>query len=146
MFHADVGEKNSQRRLLRRTVRIRVRLQEKKKQSKTATRAYQDSESQARDGGVAGNIGKFYLIFDGKPDENLKNKKGGVFELSSGNLNGGAIKQVKTKCSTKWLKYGGCIPGMLETLESVETVGGCIPAPINSTKEYFPWCSIFFPS
>ncbi|KAI5649334.1 hypothetical protein M9H77_35339 [Catharanthus roseus] len=49
-----------------------------------------------------------------KPDCIGKNKRENGLELRSGNLNG----EVKTKCSRKWLKYGGCLPAILEALES----------------------------
>ncbi|CAN8258409.1 unnamed protein product [Cochlearia groenlandica] len=34
----------------------------------------------------------------------------------------GVVKQVHTKCSTKCLSYGGCIPAILEALDRVESV------------------------
>lgn len=55
----------------------------------------------------------------GKPDENFGNKKQSGIELSSGKSKRSAVEEVKTKCSTKWLKYGGCIPAILEALESI---------------------------
>ncbi|KAL0433602.1 UNVERIFIED_CONTAM: Pentatricopeptide repeat-containing protein [Sesamum latifolium] len=32
---------------------------------------------------------------------------------------GSVVERMKTKCSTKWAGYGGCIPAMLEALETV---------------------------
>ncbi|KAL0367145.1 UNVERIFIED_CONTAM: Pentatricopeptide repeat-containing protein [Sesamum radiatum] len=32
---------------------------------------------------------------------------------------GSLVEEMKTKCSTKWARYGGCIPAMLEALETV---------------------------
>ncbi|KAK4434069.1 Pentatricopeptide repeat-containing protein [Sesamum alatum] len=32
---------------------------------------------------------------------------------------GGVVQEMKTKCSTKWARYGGCIPAMLEAVETV---------------------------
>ncbi|KAL0293043.1 UNVERIFIED_CONTAM: Pentatricopeptide repeat-containing protein [Sesamum calycinum] len=32
---------------------------------------------------------------------------------------GSVVEEMKTKCSTKWARYGGCIPAMLEALETV---------------------------
>ncbi|KAK6145996.1 hypothetical protein DH2020_019865 [Rehmannia glutinosa] len=31
----------------------------------------------------------------------------------------GVVEEMKTKCSTKWVRYGGCIPAMLEAVETV---------------------------
>lgn len=48
----------------------------------------------------------------------VKSRDFGV-ELGLGNGNG-AAKKVQSKCSTKWLSYGGCIPAILKSLEEVE--------------------------
>lgn len=80
-----------------------------------------------RSGGESGNLGELHSQDSsrtknghvGKPDENFNNKKKGGIELSYGNSKRSAVEQVKTKCSTKWLKYGGCIPAILEALESI---------------------------
>lgn len=50
----------------------------------------------------------------------VKSRDFGV-ELGLGNGNG-AAKKVQSKCSTKWLSYGGCIPAILKSLEEVENL------------------------
>nr|XP_016433710.1 PREDICTED: pentatricopeptide repeat-containing protein At3g23020-like [Nicotiana tabacum] len=50
-----------------------------------------------------------------KPVERSENKNKISGQLSSGNV----AEKVQTKCSTKWARYGGCIPVMLEALETV---------------------------
>ena len=46
-------------------------------------------------------------------------KKSEIDDMSGG---GGNLK-VHTKCSTKWVSYGGCIPDILEALDNVRDVG-----------------------
>ncbi|CAN4091215.1 unnamed protein product [Withania somnifera] len=51
-----------------------------------------------------------------KPVGRTESKKKVGDQLSSGN----AVEKVQTKCSKKWARYGGCIPVMLEALETVK--------------------------
>lgn len=45
-------------------------------------------------------------------------KRDSIENLSAGNGNA-LIDKVNRKCSTKWLSYGGCIPSILQALETV---------------------------
>ncbi|CAI9118328.1 OLC1v1019887C1 [Oldenlandia corymbosa var. corymbosa] len=56
--------------------------------------------------------------FSRSPGWKMKDKRRIGDDHRGVNFNGGGVEQVKTKCSTKWLKYSGCIPAILEALES----------------------------
>ena len=45
---------------------------------------------------------------------------GGFVESNDFGVGFGVVKKVQTRCSTKWLSYGGCIPAMLTAVEEVE--------------------------
>ncbi|XP_019180791.1 PREDICTED: pentatricopeptide repeat-containing protein At3g23020 [Ipomoea nil] len=51
-----------------------------------------------------------------KRDGRVEGKKKSGGETRRGNLH----EKVQTKCSTKWGRYGGCIPAILEALESCD--------------------------
>ncbi|XP_073278401.1 pentatricopeptide repeat-containing protein At3g23020-like [Primulina huaijiensis] len=67
-------------------------------------------------------------------------KNGGVREFNEkvrgvGGLRGVEDK-VRAKCSTKWRRYGGCIPAMLEALEVVEDLDEALkPWAMNLTNK-----------
>ncbi|PSR92906.1 Pentatricopeptide repeat-containing protein [Actinidia chinensis var. chinensis] len=48
----------------------------------------------------------------------IDKKMGSVIKFRSGDGNG-VVGKTHAKCSTKWLNYGGCIPAILEALETV---------------------------
>ncbi|KAM3356454.1 pentatricopeptide repeat-containing protein [Capsicum galapagoense] len=51
-------------------------------------------------------------------NDRIENKKRVGGQLSLGNV----MEKVETKCSKKWARYGGCIPVMLEALETVSNL------------------------
>ncbi|PIM98036.1 hypothetical protein CDL12_29485 [Handroanthus impetiginosus] len=58
--------------------------------------------------------------------------KGAVEEIRAK----GAVEEMRTKCSTKWGRYGGCIPAMLEALESINDVDEALkPWEMTLTKK-----------
>ncbi|CAL5365089.1 unnamed protein product [Camellia sinensis] len=53
-----------------------------------------------------------------KGSSRIDNKRASMVKLTPVNGNG-VVEKTHTKCSTKWLRYGGCIPAILEALETV---------------------------
>ncbi|KAA8534621.1 hypothetical protein F0562_032120 [Nyssa sinensis] len=48
----------------------------------------------------------------------IEKKKGVTVKFGKGDGKG-VVEKAHTKCSTKWVRYGGCIPAILEALETV---------------------------
>ncbi|KAL6989134.1 hypothetical protein U1Q18_014886 [Sarracenia purpurea var. burkii] len=46
------------------------------------------------------------------------NNKGSTMVKFTPGCGDGAVEKTRAKCSTKWLRYGGCIPAILEALET----------------------------
>lgn len=59
---------------------------------------------------------KIEKILDGGETVN-KRDFGGKFKLGNAD---GAVKKMHSKCSKKWLSYGGCIPAILQALDEVK--------------------------
>ncbi|KAL3506021.1 hypothetical protein ACH5RR_031403 [Cinchona calisaya] len=74
-----------------------------------------DGSSPNKNGGLKTGTDGFWRNPDGKK----KNERRIWSEERSGNLIGGVAEKVQIKCSTKWLRYGGCIPAIMEALERV---------------------------
>ncbi|KAL3634527.1 hypothetical protein CASFOL_021581 [Castilleja foliolosa] len=68
-------------------------------------------------GGVNGLPPKNDVYRKGKVKQNGNLKKLGMINgKSKGEI---SVEGMQTKCSTKWARYGGCVPAMLEAVETV---------------------------
>ncbi|KAL0462722.1 UNVERIFIED_CONTAM: Pentatricopeptide repeat-containing protein [Sesamum latifolium] len=55
---------------------------------------------------------------------------------------GSVFEELKTKCSTKWARYGGCIPAMLEALETINDLDEALKPWERILGRARQWCEV----